>query len=152
MLKERRSSKRILGVRFEYEQPQADIPEDLRVCITDEHLASLAEMAARQIPVESPSLLALITYFYATGEFSSEEIEESLADCPLNSAAELALHDTDVASAIRHFRRVYRRAIEEALALVFRAVHGSAPTIVIQDEARSRIFRAIQTDCWALDD
>jgi hypothetical protein len=143
-LKDAILSKRILVVR--------EIPEDLRLCMSDAHLADLAELAARQVSVECSWLLALVAYFYATGEFSSEEIERSLAECPLNAAAELNFGNADFAAAIRHFRRVHRVAIEEALELVFRGAQPFAPVIEIQNEARSRIHRAIQTDCWALDD
>jgi len=139
-------------VRFEYGESEMQIPEDLRVNVSEAHLANLAETAARQIAVQATTLLALITYFYAIGEFSSEEIEESLAECPLSSTAELRFNASEVAAAIRHFRREHRRAVEEALALVFRGAQPFAPLIEIQNEARRRIHRAIQTDCWALDD
>ena len=129
-----------------------EIPEDLRLCVGAAHLADLAEAAARQIAIESPALLALIAYFYATGEFSSEEIEQSLSDAPLRAAAEFALQNTDLAASIRHLRRMHPRAIEEALALIFRSGVPFAPLTEIQNEARSRLHRAIQTDCWALDD
>jgi hypothetical protein len=139
-------------VSFENGTLETRIPEDLRLCVSEAHLAGLAETAAQQIAVETPALLALVAYFYAIGEFSSEEIEESLSDCPLSSAAAFAFANTEIATTIRHFRREYRRAIEEALALVFRGVQPFASLIEIQNEARSRIHRAIQTDCWALDD
>jgi hypothetical protein len=151
-LKESRCAQRILNVPFEYGTLGTQIPEDLRLSVSEAHLGNLAETAAQQVAVETPALLALVAYFYAIGEFSSEEIEKSLSDCPLSSARELAFENTDIAATIRHFRREYRRAIEEALALVFRGAQPFAPLIEIQNEARSRIYRAIQTDCWALDD
>lgn len=151
-MKEPAPPERILNVRFEYGESETQIPDDLRLNVSDAHLANLAGAAARQIAAEQTTLLALITYFYAIGEFSSDEIEESLTECPLSSTAELTFGESDGATAIRNFRRVHRRAIEEALALVFRGAQPYAPLIEIQNEARSRIHRAIQTDCWVLDD
>ena len=151
-MKEPTPAERILNVRFDYSESETRIPDDLRVNVNEAHLANIAETAARQIAGESPTLLALIAYFYAIGEFSSEEIQESFVECPLSSISELTFGESDVAAAIRHFRRANRRAIEEALALVFRGAQPFTPLIEIQNEARSRIHRAIQTDCWALDD
>jgi hypothetical protein len=150
-LKECAPTERNLNVRFEYGESETQIPDDLRLHMSDAHLADLAETAARQIAVES-ALLALITYFYATGEFSSDAIEASLGECPLSSTAKLRFAEGDLGAAIRHFRREHRCAIQEALALVFRGAHPFTPLIEIQVEACSRIHRAIQMDCWALDD
>jgi hypothetical protein len=142
-------------VQFEAEQFELEkqFPDDLRRWIGETDLARTVEHVTQMLNSESPVLLALVTYYYATGQYSSEDIEESLATCPLSSMKEVSFHDTDVASVIRQFRRSHHSIIEESLDLVLRAIspQNTSP-FEIQNEATDRVTRAIQADCWALDD
>ncbi|HEY6226887.1 MAG TPA: hypothetical protein VI282_07175 [Verrucomicrobiae bacterium] len=152
-MKEPVAAQRILNVRFEVKQSRLEkrFPEDLREWITESDLARIVEHVTQRLNSESPALLALVTYYYATGQYSSEDIEEVLPMCPLVSVNELSFHETDVASVIRHFRRSHHTVIEESLDLVLRAISPNTSPFEIQNEATERVTQAIQSDCWALD-
>jgi hypothetical protein len=127
-------------------------PADLREWVSEDELARIVGETAARFTCEPQTLLSLLTFFYVIGEYSSEHIEQSLVDCALTSAKELAA-DTGLSATIRQFRRGHREIIEASLAAVLRAASAKAASAAdVQREARNRMIRAIESDCWALDD
>jgi hypothetical protein len=126
-------------------------PADLREWVSEDELVRIVAETAARFTCEPRTLLTLLTFFYAVGEYSSDEIEESLAHSAVTSAAQLA-NQTGISATLRQFRRGYREMIEESLAVVLREAAKTGSATDVQREARSRMIRAIETDCWALDD
>lgn len=143
-------------------------PEDLRTWISEQELAQFVDDAVQQVRVEESAmdrsrawdvLLGIVTYFYATGRYPSEEIEDSLwHSSRLEHVHPLVFGNAPAATVIRRFRRANRGAIEQCLAEVLRLAsacrrsNGSrSKSLDYLREANTRVAHAIQFDSWALD-
>jgi hypothetical protein len=168
------------------------LPYDLRLWVEDrqlqqfvlETISALPERGLRlpavlrsQTGLPPQALLALLTYAYATGLFSSREIEQRL----LFEDAQLrywTVNNPIDQLALRVFRRRWRPAIKECLAGIFQKVwaarfscpvtetgvdpsafggrsHGGDRPTLCQHffcEAESRVLRAILYDTMEADD
>ena len=139
-------------------------PENLRDWMPEPRLAMMIADAVEEMPHPSAQfkvLLAVIAYSYATGVYSSAEIESSLR----LTRNPFACPDEEWEQAIRQYRRTHREKIERCLAEVLRRafyyrdaedeVPLCRPGVLDEDpfaqEAAGRLGRAIRFDCWALD-
>ena len=184
-LKESGRAMRILDVqiareRFEYSGGGSSggmcatrdlhFPEDLREWVSEAELAHLIDDVVGRVRDESGSggrtrawdvMLAILAYFYSSGLYVSEEIENALHKNPDFAAVQaMAFGNAPVSAVLRSFRRKNRGAIEECLADIFRSAllrTGEASDaygerlIDYQREAKVRVAHAIQADSWAMD-
>lgn len=150
------------------------IPEDLTEWVPASELARIVAGTVRsadrpairaEYAAKWELLLAWTTYAYVTGRFSSEEIAAGL-DAAGRSVALCLAHS----GVIRQFRRRNRVTLENMVANVIRAAHALREEMLSKGrerprwgvvegdhpdfrmEARNRLKKAIQMDCWALDD
>jgi hypothetical protein len=117
----------------------------------------------------TPSLLYLLVYSYCRGIYGSEDIIRSFAETESDE-----LIDGPEVQEARHFRRSHRRELQECLSHVLQQVWqmhmGRGPVTdtlernqtvdgfglhqdmhPFESEAKLRIDRAVQYDCWACD-
>lgn len=160
----------------QFSTERSAVPEDLRTWISEPELAHLVENAVQQISGAERAvdrtrawdvLLGMITYFYATGQYASDEIEDSLNRyASLDHVPSLVFGYAPASTVFRRFRRTNRAAIEQCLAKVIRSAceYSKEPSVVstdrsgsenesldFQHEANARLAHAIQLDSWALD-
>ncbi|MGZ8919971.1 MAG: hypothetical protein ACXW3L_03215 [Limisphaerales bacterium] len=151
------------------------VPDDLRACIPEEMLVRIIDDTVRKISrnLKLPHtstwdlLLAVLVYAYATGSYESAELEEQLLLSPAFSRVHSDMFEHALPSvALKSFRRQNRNAIEECLAEVLHISSSHAngrcqigvvspPSehshLAFRKEASTRLWRAIQADCWAAD-
>jgi hypothetical protein len=114
-----------------------------------------------------PTMVPLLTYFYALGVYGSRAIEELLGED--ENARFLCSGKSVDTPRIRYFRRLHRPAIQQCLAEVFRRSHrelmnesaalsgvnggppGPSADAGFWQEAKSRIDQAVQIDSMDLD-
>ena len=166
------------------------LPNDLREWIDEYTLARLvlaavqdgtvpiaptAEVAGRNADCQPYVLLSLLTYCYATGIFSSTDIELSFTQDKM--VRHLCANTYPEAHQNRSFRRDNRRSIQKSLTeVLYRAwcircrLEESSPDAAIDfidpcfeqepdgkaallfaAEAEERINRAVRLDCWEFD-
>jgi len=166
------------------------LPNDLREWIDEYTLARLvlaavqdgtvpiaptAEVAGRNADCQPYVLLSLLTYCYATGIFSSTDIELSFTQDKM--VRHLCANTYPEAHHNRSFRRDNRRSIQKSLTeVLYRAwcircrLEESSPDAAIDfidpcfeqepdgkaallfaAEAEERINRAVRLDCWEFD-
>ena len=154
-----------------------DLPDDLREWVSEVELAHLVAGAVERVSHETEAvgrtrtwdvLLGILAYFYSTGLYVSDEIEEALwSNSNFDSVQTLAFGNAPASAVLRSFRRANRDAIEACLAEVLKSAHscsrdtsafgtraraGSAnPSPDFDGEAKERLGRAMQADSWALD-
>jgi hypothetical protein len=158
---------------------QFKFPEDLRAWMGERELLKLAfealhvleegsEMspdAARPEPGAPRVLLTLLTYCYAAGIYSSDEIEAQVPNDP--QLAYLCAKTLPLANRLRHFRRYHRefvvKSLSELLQLAWkshpqncgplRAAHDTRQfESFFRRAAEQRVQEAILEDTMALDD
>lgn len=105
------------------------------------------------------TMLTLLTYCYATGICSSEDVVYQTANDPI--LRYLCGKRQPSEALIRHFRRAYRPIIEQSLARVLQsACHSRAQspqnpwptdTGLFRQEANRRVLYAIHLDSMAMD-
>lgn len=154
------------GFRREFSTECSAFPEDLRTWISEPELAGLVEDAVQQVrgaerrvgcTAAWDVLLGIITYSYVTGQYASEEIENSLKySAHLDHVHSLVFGNAPASTVLRRFRRVNRGAIEQCLAAVIRSACGhlkgsESQSLDYLHEANARVAHAIQVDSWALD-
>ena len=178
------------AIQPSWQFPEIMLPNDLREWIEKHTLARLVLAAAQDGSVPSahadavadgnadfrpPILLSLLTYCYATGIYSSTDIELSFTQDTL--VRHLCANTYPEAHRSRWFRRDNRQRIQRCLAEVFQRAwcircgleesspevaaacsdHCLDPGVDRQDallfalEAEERINRAVRLDCWAFD-
>jgi hypothetical protein len=96
-----------------------------------------------------PVLRSVVTYSYATGVFSSQDIEAAASHDPAMRYL-CANHQPDWGT-IRDFRRRNTPGIKLALARVFALALDEVQSAEHRYEADQRLARAIQADSCALD-
>ena len=171
------------------QSPEVLLPNDLLEWIDPHTLARLVLAAVQAINLPNPHttggpdpsadfrphiLLGLLTYCYATGIYSSADIELSYANDRM--VRHLCANTYPEAHRSRWFRRYSRQSILRCLAEVFHrawrvrfglpessldpAVASIGPSQDLTDgtdvlrfaaEAEERINRAVRLDCWAFD-
>lgn len=115
--------------------------------------------------VPEPILQSLLTYCYAVGILSSEEIEGEIRDNP--AVRYLCANYVPTAAAIRNFRRKNAHFLKTALAHFFKLIKNQSPETYstysfqrlekaaasesFQNLAEERIRQAIAADSHALD-
>lgn len=150
------------------------LPADLRQWQDETALVGLVLEAVAALESESPGrlgtfrnpegigalpLLSLITYAYATGRRSSDEIEEAARHD--RALAYLAAGQLPSSPTIRRFRRAFNPVITRVLFQVLRRVANRRPEACDRDsagvdgslfqEARRRVNAAVLADTMALD-
>ena len=161
---------------------RSKLPEDLRDWLNEAELAQFVDGAVQRVsraettPGRTPVwdiVLGILTYFYATGLYGSDEIEDSLNRNPrMSHVHTMAFGHAQPAAVLRGFRRANRNAIELCLVELFRAalacirersrgyivdtadpaeIYVDAAPGLLRDEARARVQHAIESDCWALE-
>lgn len=157
----------------------SNLPEDLREWLSEAELAQFVDEVVQQVsraettPGRTPVwdiLLGIVTYFYATGLYRSDEIEDSLNRNPhMNQVHTMAFGHAQPAAVLRGFRRANRNAIERCLAELFKSALGcirkqsrgysddtvepgvNAVAELLRFEASARVQHSIESDCWALE-
>ena len=178
------------AIQTTWQFPEIVLPNDLRQWIEKHALARLvfaavqdgmvpcaqaAAVADRNADFRPHVLLSLLTYCYATGIYSSTDIELSFTQDAL--VRHLCADTYPEAHRSRRFRRDNRQRIHRALAEVFQRAwrircrleeSGSNEAVDFIDpcfetevdcqdalpfaaEAEERINRAVRLDCWSLD-
>ena len=178
------------AIQTTWQFPEIVLPNDLRQWIEKHTLARLvlaavqdgivpsaraAALADRNADFRPHILLSLLTYCYATGIYSSTDIELSFTQDTL--VRHLCANTYPEAHRSRWFRRDNRQRIQRSLAEVFQRAwrirygleesspeaaaaccdHCPDPGVDRQDallfalEAEERINRAVRLDCWAFD-
>src|SRR5688572_29114333 len=154
-----------------------DFPEDLRKWMSEVELAHFVANAVERVRHEGGAggrtrawdmLLGILAYFYSTGLYVSDEVENVLCNnCNFDPVYASAFGNAPVSVVLRNFRRANRGAIEQCLAQVFQAAYSRSrepssfgsrartgteePSLDFYTEAKARLGRAIQADSWALD-
>jgi len=178
------------AIQTTWQFPEIVLPNDLRQWIEKHTLARLvlaavqdgivpsgraAALADRNADFRPHILLSLLTYCYATGVYSSTDIELSFTQDTL--VRHLCADTYPEAHRSRWFRRDNRQRIQRALAEVFQRAwrirsrqEESGPNeavdlidpcfepemdcqnaLLFAAEAEKRINRAVRLDCWAFD-
>lgn len=109
--------------------------------------------------IRPQTMLTLLTYCYATGTCSSEDVVNQTTNDPI--LRYLCGKRQPTEAMIRQFRRANRTILEHTLARVFRSVWGAHVHFVSSStdndnnrfvqEAEKRVLNAIQLDSMALD-
>jgi hypothetical protein len=151
------------------------VPQDLRDWLSEAELALLVNDAVQQVSRVEPTpgrtrtwdvLLGILTYFYATGSYALDEIENALgSNQSFAQAHTLTFGHTQPSAVLRRFRRANRRSIELCLGEVFQAVCRrlsenaeldldrplATDRLAAQEAASERVARAIECDSWTMD-
>jgi hypothetical protein len=141
-------------------------PENLREWVEEPQLALIVAKTVDQMRIIFPTeefpptwriVLGVLTYFYSTGVYLSEDVEVALRQSRDRTVLDNAFGKTEPASAIRMFRRrhhaVLERCLSDVLQRVYEAVNASChrmqPDFVA--EAATRVDMAVRLDCWTSD-
>lgn len=134
----------------------APFPEDVRSWTGERKLADFIADTYREVcPNEaSTSLAKALTYFYASGTYSSEEIKFKVrcGECALPPIEILC--DADATHRIRQFRRRNRTMLINGLMQVLVGCSqqsGLNTAAACAREAERRINEAVRQDCWSAD-
>lgn len=141
-------------------------PENLRDWAEETQLALIVAKSVEQMRIIFPAeelpptwkiMLGVLTYFYATGVYLSDDVEVALRQSRDRAILENAFGKTEPAPAIRRFRRRHRPVIERCLSAVLQSVyeavnascHRMQPDFIA--EAGTRVDMAVRLDCWTSD-
>lgn len=143
------------------ERNGALFPEDLRDWIDERNLAEMASATCRESWKDGPfaGLAKLLTYYYAAGIYSSEEIAlQGRSGWRESSDSVEILCGPDLVDRIRQFRRRHRALITNYLRQILTrswSEHELWPAKRempdFASEAERRINEAVRQDCWASD-
>ena len=104
----------------------------------------------RSLPAKSRMLLTLVTYCYARGLYSAEEIESAAHVDPVVSY--ICARDYPTAIEIRDFRRNRKDLVVQALAKALEKDSFFRPRFFsARQESERRVAKAIQWDSFELD-